>query len=37
MGRHFSYDETLREKARTGRLADWVPILILTAVVLSLF
>lgn len=37
MGRHSSYDETWREKARIGRLSDWLPILILTGVVLSLF
>ena len=37
MGRNSSYDETWREKARSGRFSDWVPILILTGVVLSLF
>ena len=37
MGRHSSYDETWREKARAGGLSDWVPILILIGVVLSLF
>ena len=37
MERNSSYDETWREKARTGRLSDWVPILILIGVILSLF
>lgn len=37
MGRHSSYDETWREKARSGGISEWVPILIVVAVVLSLF
>ena len=37
MGRHSSYDETWREKAGSGKLSDWLPILILTGLVLSLF
>lgn len=37
MGRHSSYDDTWREKARTGGISEWVPILILVAVVFILF
>ena len=37
MGRRSSYDDTWREKAGSGKLTDWLPILILTGVVLALF
>lgn len=37
MARRSPYEETWREKARGGKLSDWVPILILTGIFLSLF
>ena len=37
MARRSPYDDVWREKARSGRLSDWIPILIVTGLILTLF